>query len=94
MTHTRLHLLAAYLADIDPEAFGGLDVFVRQTAWLAQACRTTPPRPGVKRVRLPGEHGLARRADQLAHGVDLDASILPSLEPWTKTLGIALPRPL
>ena len=79
---------------LDPEAFGGLDDFVRQTGWLAQACRTSPPRPGVERVRLPGEGGLARRADQLAHGVDLYASILPSLQPWSEKLGVALPHPL
>ncbi len=79
---------------LDPEAFGGLDDFVRQTGWLAKACRTSPPRPGVERVRLPGGGGLARRADQLAHGVDLYASILPSLQPWSEKLGVALPHPL
>ncbi len=55
----------------DPDAFGGRDAFVRQTSWLAEACRANPPRPGVDRVRMPGERALARRADALANGVPL-----------------------
>lgn len=79
---------------LDPAAFGGLEDFIRQTTWLAQACRSTPPRPGVERVRMPGEGGLARRADQLARGVELYPSIMPSLQPWSVKLGVALPRSL
>jgi L-lactate dehydrogenase len=41
-------------------------------------------------VRLPGETGLRRRADQLAHGVELYPGILPALVPWAEKFGIAL----
>jgi L-lactate dehydrogenase len=49
------------------------------------------PRPGVERVRLPGEAGLARRARALAEGVRLHPGILPQLEPWAQELGVPLP---
>jgi len=79
---------------LDPRAFGGVQDFVRQTGWLAQACRETPPRAGFERVRMPGENGLARRAGQLAHGVQLYESILPALKPWGERLGVTLPQAL
>lgn len=78
---------------LDPAAFGGLHDFTRQTTWLAEACRATPPRPGVERVRLPGEGGLARRAEQLANGVALYPSILPALQSWSDKLAVAMPQP-
>lgn len=79
---------------LDPALFGGRDDFLRQTSHLAAACRATPPRPGFDRVRLPGESGLRRRAEQLARGVDLYPSILPALVPWSEKLRVAAPAPL
>ncbi len=78
----------------DPAAFGGRDDFVRQTSWLVRACRESPPRPGFDRVRLPGEAGLRRRAEQLRDGVRLHDGILPALTPWAERLGVPLPTPL
>ena len=80
-----------YVQVFDPALFGGSDDFVRQTEWIANACRTTPPRPGFDRVRLPGESGLRRRENQLKDGVELYSSILPSLQPWSEKLGVAVP---
>lgn len=80
-----------YLQIFDPRLFGGEDDFVRQTEWIAEACRTTPPRPGVERVRLPGESGLARRRRQLEHGVELYPSIMSVLAPWAEKLGVKTP---
>jgi L-lactate dehydrogenase len=74
-----------------PAHFAGEEDFRRQTEAVAAACRATPPRPGVERVRLPGENGLRRRADQLAHGVELHPSILPALAPWAEKLGVRSP---
>jgi LDH2 family malate/lactate/ureidoglycolate dehydrogenase len=64
---------------------------VRQTEHLAAACRAIPPREGFERVRLPGEAGLRRRAEQLATGVELYPSILQSLEPWARKLDVEMP---
>ena len=83
-----------YVHAIDPTTFGGLDAFTRQAEWIAQACRDNPPRAGVDRVRMPGERGLVRRRDQLAHGVALHADILPALEPWSTKLSVQMPRPV
>jgi len=76
----------------DPALFGGNEDFTRQTEWIANACRNTPPRPGFDRVRLPGESGLRRREKQLKEGVELYPSILPSLQTWSEKLGVAEPK--
>lgn len=83
-----------FLEIFDPTAFGGYRDFVRQSAFLAAACRNTPPRPGFDRVRLPGERALAQRAEQLEHGLALHPSVLPALAPWVDRLGVAPPIPL
>jgi len=83
-----------FLQIIDPEAFGGLAAFARQTEWIAAACRCNRPRPGFERVRLPGERGLDRRAAQLADGVELHAGIMEGLAPWADRLGVAAPEPV
>ncbi|MDR3099252.1 MAG: Ldh family oxidoreductase [Paraburkholderia sp.] len=78
----------------DPEAFGGMPAFNRQMDWLADACRSNPPRPDVERVRMPGDGGMARRADQLAHGVRLHPGIRPALEVWSGRFGVPFPAAL
>lgn len=80
-----------FLQVLNPACYGGAAEFRREAEHVAAACRVTPPRPGIERVRLPGENGLARRRDQLAHGVALHPSILPALAPWTVKRGIPLP---
>lgn len=77
-----------FLQVINPACFGGMEKFRRESAHLAAVCRANPPRPGVERVRLPGEAGLRRRAEQLAHGVELHPGILPALQPWQEKLGV------
>jgi LDH2 family malate/lactate/ureidoglycolate dehydrogenase len=79
---------------LDPEAFGGLDAFRRQMDHVARAAHESKPRPGVDRVRLPGEAGLKRRREQLATGVALYPAIMPALEPWATKLAVAPPRVL
>jgi len=83
-----------FLQILDPALFAGAEAFVRQTEWVAQACRQSLPRPGVERVRLPGEAGLARRRKALAEGVQLHPGILGQLEPWAAEFGIPLPAPI
>jgi len=85
---------SVFVQILDPEAFGGAKDFHRQMDWVARACVDNPPRKGFDRVRLPGQRGLARRAQQLQDGVELEASILPALAPWTEKLRIATPAAL
>ena len=76
---------------IDPEAFGGRAALERQTDHLRDISHASKPRPGVERVRLPGEGGLARKRKQLADGVALHETIMPALNPIAIQLGVALP---
>ena len=79
---------------LDPEAFGGLAAFRRQMDFMAAAARNAKPRPGVDRVRLPGEGGLRRYREQKAHGVALYPTIMPALVPWGEKLGVTVPSAL
>jgi len=77
----------------DSSRFAGRAEFERQTAWLAHACRTSTPRPGVDVVRLPGEQGLARKKRALVEGLVLFPTVLPALTPWAEKLGVTPPAP-
>jgi LDH2 family malate/lactate/ureidoglycolate dehydrogenase len=79
-----------FLQIMNPACFAGTDEFRRQTGHIADTCRATPSRNGFERVRLPGESGLRRRAEQLANGVALHPSILPAIDPWARKLGVIL----
>jgi len=76
---------------LDPGGFGGRDAFVRQTQSLADPCHAATARPGVARVRLPGERALARSREQSEHGVELHPTILPAIAPWAEKLEVAMP---
>lgn len=76
---------------LDPEAFAGLAAFRRQMDFIAESARSAKPRPGVDRVRLPGEGGMRRYRDQKANGVALYPTIMPALQPWAEKLGVAMP---
>jgi L-lactate dehydrogenase len=82
----------AFVQVMDPDAFGGRDAFVRQTGWLARACRDNAPRPGVERVRVPGENAMARRRAALGGGVEMYPGVIDALKPFAERLGVALPR--
>ena len=76
---------------LNPALFGGREDFLRQTTWVADACRATPPREGFDRVRLPGESALAKRKQQLALGVELYPGIMDALRPWAEKLDVLVP---
>ncbi len=78
----------------DPACFGGTEGFIRQTAWIAEACRANPPVPGGAPVRLPGGQALANKRRALAEGVRLHPAILPALRPWADKFGVEQPRPI
>jgi L-lactate dehydrogenase len=78
---------------LDPRAFGGLDAFKRQMDHMVNATHASKPRPGVERVRLPGEAGLRRLREQRARGVALYPTIMPKLAPWAEKLGVEAPGP-
>jgi L-lactate dehydrogenase len=81
----------AFVQVVDPGAFGGREAFARETGWLARTCRSSAPRPGVERVRLPGEQALARRREALARGVVMYPGIMDALRPFAERFGIQMP---
>jgi LDH2 family malate/lactate/ureidoglycolate dehydrogenase len=85
---------SVYVQVMDPDAFGGTDRFLRQTGFIAEACRSNPLAPGVDAVRLPGQAGLARKRKALAEGVPLYAGIMDALAPFAEQLGVYPPRPI
>jgi L-lactate dehydrogenase len=85
---------SVYLQLIDPDRFAGREAFRREMTWIANACRAAAVPPGAPPVRLPGEAALARRARQLAEGVELYPTALSALAPWAQRLGVERPRPI
>jgi len=77
----------------DPEAFGGLAGFNRQLDWLVNACRSNPPVDHNHPVRLPGERGLQRKRDAIAHGLTLNPVVQSDIEQIASETGIHLPAP-
>ncbi|MEO7252883.1 MAG: Ldh family oxidoreductase, partial [Casimicrobium sp.] len=61
------------------------------TDHLREISHASKPRPGVERVRLPGEGGLARKRKQLTDGVMLHHTIMPAMGPIAAQLGVAMP---
>jgi LDH2 family malate/lactate/ureidoglycolate dehydrogenase len=85
---------SVFLQLINPDCFGGREAFLRETSFLAQSCLDTPVPPGKLPVRLSGEAALARRAAQLANGVEFYPTIMPALSPWAETFKVKPPLPL
>ena len=79
-----------HLTAYDLDAFGGKAEFLRQMDHSAQQCRSNVPVDPMRPVRLPGERGLARRAEQLAHGVELHPSIANALKDAQARYGLKL----
>lgn len=81
-----------YVSLHDTLGFAGKDAFRRQMDWIADQCRSNPPRPGTGAVRVPGDRALALRREQLEHGVQLEASFLPALQQAAQDYGIPFPQ--
>ena len=76
----------------DPSAFGGSADFLRQMDWIGDACRSNPPRPGVDAVRMPGDRGMALKAQQEAAGIVLHPTIAPMLRDCAAGYGMVFPE--
>lgn len=85
---------SVFIQVLDPKAFGGLAAFKRQMDHLSGAAHASQPRAGGEQVRLPGERGLQRYRQALAHGLALYPAILPALRPWADKYGVELPPQL
>jgi LDH2 family malate/lactate/ureidoglycolate dehydrogenase len=82
---------SVFVQVFDPEAFGGLTAFRRQTRWLAAACLGTPPTDPQRPVRLPGAAAANGLRAAKAGGLRLHEGVLEGLLPWAKKLGVEVP---
>jgi len=95
--HGRLDPVEGWTATIfiqvcDPKLFGGEEAFVKQTTYLAQKCRATPPRSGFDQVRMPGDMALKKRDTYLKYGVELYETIMPNLVSYAEQFHISMPK--
>jgi LDH2 family malate/lactate/ureidoglycolate dehydrogenase len=80
-----------FLQLMDPAAFGGISDFRRQMDEVARQCHASRPAQASKPVRLPGEAGFARAAQQRSQGIALYPGVLEALQPWAEKLQVAMP---
>lgn len=83
-----------FIQVIDPEFFGGRQAFERQSTWIAEACRSNPPAPGVENVRLPGDSAARNRRESLNRGVRITPEVVALLSSTATVHGIDLPNGL
>jgi L-lactate dehydrogenase len=83
---------SVFVQVIDPAAFAGQAAFARQTTWLVDACHDNPPRPGVERVRVPGDQAMLRRREAMRSGVEVSDAIFDAIAPHAQRLGLEMPR--
>lgn len=79
---------------LDPAAFNGGAAFASAMDVVAQASLNNPPADPERPVRLPGQRGLALRAQRLQQGLALKPGVRAALEPWCRRLGVPEPAPL
>lgn len=80
--------LSVFVQIIDPDAFGGKAALLAESSHLAEQCRANPPRPGVERVRLPGESAAARKRDALEGGLRYTPEVIAGLRQAGERFGL------
>ena len=80
---------SVFVQVFDPALFGGLAAFVRQSEWMAQACRDNPPVDPASPVRLPGAQAAERLRAARQSGFQPRAGLLEALQPWAEQLEVA-----
>ncbi|MBX2838681.1 MAG: Ldh family oxidoreductase [Gammaproteobacteria bacterium] len=75
----------------DISAFGDASAFHNQTDFLVEQCLQNKPANPDKPVRIPGQRGLALKAEQLNSGVALRTDIVSALTELATQANISLP---
>lgn len=75
----------------DSARFVGMSHFLGEADKLIDYVRSTPRKPGVDQITLPGDRSAAIRRERLANGIPLDAGTWTMLCDAAKELGVALP---
>lgn len=85
---------ACFLLILDPDSFGGREMYRKQADRLAEMVHASVPREGFDRVRLPGERGLERRAHEMRHGIPIPSGLLDNLIVKAAEYGVTMPAAL
>ncbi|MFT0548119.1 Ldh family oxidoreductase [Allopusillimonas ginsengisoli] len=80
-----------FISLYDTVGFAGKEEFLRQMDFLADQCRSNPPRPGVEAVRVPGDRGLALRKAFMKEGLVLHEGIEPALRELAEKYDLDFP---
>lgn len=75
----------------DSARFAGMPHFLGEADKLVEYVRSTPRKPGVDRITLPGDRSAAIRRERLANGIPLDAGTWTMLCVAAKRLKVPLP---
>lgn len=81
------------LIAIDPEAFGGLDLYRGMVESCLAAARSAAPAAGHGRVRIPGEPSRRTRDERFMHGVPLPDAVVEDLRALGRRFGLPAPAP-
>jgi uncharacterized oxidoreductase len=74
---------------IDPDAFGDRRRLLDEIRALIDYVKSTPPRAGFDEVLVPGEPERRRRAERLAHGIEVDERTWEEILAAPRSLGLA-----
>ena len=80
-----------FMQIIDPEAFSGRASLLKETTFLADACRNAQPVPGGSGVRLPGDRARRLKEKQLREGVALHPQVWKSLQEIASNYQVNMP---
>jgi uncharacterized oxidoreductase len=75
----------------DPARFAGTSHFLSEADKLIDYVRSTPRKPGVDAITLPGDRSAAMRRERLANGIPLDPGTWSMLCDAAKELGVQHP---
>ncbi|MEV6240775.1 Ldh family oxidoreductase [Lentzea sp. NPDC051838] len=81
---------AHFFLAIDPEAFGGAELFAAKAVKLVRGVAKSPLRPGVERVYLPGQLEQERAEVAARKGIQVDGGVLMALHKTAESLGVEL----
>ena len=76
----------------DPEQFTGRPHFLAEADKLIDFVRSTRRKPGVDRIRLPGDHSTETRRQRIEEGIPIDAGTWQSLVELANSLDVDMPE--
>lgn len=82
---------SVFIQMINPDAFGPMPAFLRQTQAIKAMCENSSHKLGEEAVRVPGQRAWNRRLDQMENGVELYPTIMEDLKLWADEFEVNIP---